>query len=100
MRFIKTQYVTYVKIPENDDSLLFTYEEVGDGFLELLMSYDNDGKTVWLTRTYAKDEDYIKAVLDKLIMFVIDDEFDIVDMDVIVELASDTREFVVEGFEF
>lgn len=87
MRFIKTQDNFYVKIPENDDYITFTYEEVGNGLYEALMIGGKDKPVTWLTHKVAS-EVYIKIILDEMMMFITETDDAIIDMDVIVMLAS------------
>lgn len=96
MRFIKTQDCSYIKIPENDDYLTFTYEEVGNASYEVIMIDSHGCPSTWLSHVNG-NEVFIKIMLDELMMFITETDDAIIDMDVIEMLASqryESREYL------
>ena len=91
MRWIKTMYDSYVRIPENDDHLEFMVDSVpyGNDFLHDIVMVDSKDRRTWLTDIGAGSGVFPKIVLDEMMRFVTDDDIEIIDMYLMVELARD-----------
>lgn len=93
MRWIKTMYDSYVRIPENDDHLEFMVDSVpyGNDFLHDIVMVDSEERRTWLTDIGAGSNVLPKIVLDELMVFITEEDDAIIDMDVVFELAMDRR---------
>lgn len=92
MRWIKTMYDSYVRIPESDsDHLEFMVDSVpyGNDFVHDVVMVDSKERRTWLTDIGAKSNVLPKIVLDEMMRFVTDDDIEIIDMYLMVELARD-----------
>ncbi len=89
MRWIKTQYDSYIKIPENDDHLEFMVDSVpyGNDFVHDIVMVDSEERRTWLTDIGARSNVLPKIVLDELMRFITEDGDAIIDMYVVYELA-------------
>lgn len=86
-RWIKTNFEEYPYVYEKltDDIVTFAIDSVCGVYYVMMM--DLKGTTTYLSEQIDAEE-LASLVLDKLMMFVTDEDFNVIDMDVIMELAE------------
>lgn len=86
-RWIKAYFEEYSAVYEKltDDIVSFAVDSVCGVYY--VMMKDSKGNTTYLSEQIDSEE-LASLVLDKLMMFVTDEDFNVIDMDVIMELAE------------